>query len=112
VRSIGAESGGSVASKSDRGAEGGEGFLPPSAPQTEAIRSAGATAKEISEAVAKAGEGEPGRVCVGPLRTSMYGTGTAWAVCPARMAVRAAAASGLTIGWAQVGISLIEEGDP
>jgi len=53
-----------------------------------------------------------GLVRVGPLRTSVSGAGTAWADCPSQMALRAAGAAGLTIGWARVGVTLEKGGPP
>jgi len=58
----------------------------------------GATATEIAGAVAEIGGGRAESVWVGSLRTSVSGAGTAWADCPARMAVRAAEAAELTLG--------------
>jgi len=68
-----------------------------------------AVASEIAEAVAELGGGgraESVRGRMGPLRTSWSGAGAAWAVCPAEMAVRAAEAAELTLGWARVGVIL------
>jgi len=70
-----------------------------------------AVASEIAEAVARLGGGRAESVRVGPLRTSWSGAGSAWAVCPAEVAVRAAEAAELTLGWARVGVT-IERGGP
>jgi len=72
----------------------------------------GVGASEIAGALAKAGGGSAEEVRVGPLRTTGSGAGTAWADCPSRMAARAAAAAGLTLGWARVGVSLERGGPP
>jgi len=66
-------------------------------------------------AIANAGNGVPGDVGVGPVRTSGVGRGTAWADCPADLAkrvMRALGATGLTMGWARVGVSLVERVPP
>jgi len=70
-----------------------------------------AVASEIAEAIARLGRGRADSVRVGPLRTSWSGAGSAWAVCPAEVAVRAAEAAELTLGWARVGVTL-ERGGP
>jgi len=72
----------------------------------------GVAASEIAEAAAKAGEGRAEAVRVGPLRTVASGVDVAWIECPTRMAVRIAerTVNGLTIGWARVGVSLVERG--
>jgi len=72
----------------------------------------GVGASEIAEALARAGGGNAEGVKVGPLRTSGSGAGTTWADCPVKMAARAAAAAGLTLGWARVGVSLERVGPP
>jgi len=74
-----------------------------------------AVASEIAEAVAGLGRGRADSVRVGPLRTSWRirsGAGTAWAVCPVEMAVRAAEAAELTLGWARVWVTLERGGGP
>jgi len=75
----------------------------------------GATAVEVATFVANYGGGKPGEVKVGPVRTNGSGKGVTWADCPADVAskvLRAAGATGLTMGWARVGVSLVERGPP
>jgi len=72
----------------------------------------GVAATDIATAVAEIGEGLAGLVRVGPIRTSASGAGVVWADCPAKMALRAAGAAGLTLGWARVGVSLEKGGHP
>jgi len=71
-----------------------------------------AVASEIADAVARLGGGRADSVRVGPLRTSWSGAGSAWVVCPAEMAVRAAGAAELTLGWARVGVTMERGGPP
>jgi len=72
----------------------------------------GATATEVAEAVARVGDGQAGSVRVGPLRTSVSGAVTAWADCPRQVAIKAAEAAELTLGWARVGVTLERGGAP
>jgi len=72
----------------------------------------GAKKEEIATLIAKEGRVDTGRIRVGPLRTSMSGAGTAWVDSPREVAARVAGAPGLTMGWARVGMSPVERGDP
>jgi len=72
----------------------------------------GATASEIAGAVAGVGRDRVDRVRLGPLRTSASGAGSAWVVCPKEMALRAAEAAELTLGWTRVGVALEKGGPP
>jgi len=72
----------------------------------------GATASGIAEAVARTGGGDPEQVAVGSLRTTRFGAGSVWVTCPGKVALRVAEGTGLTIGWARVGVSLDEGGPP
>jgi len=72
----------------------------------------GVRAEEIATLIAKEGGVDASRVRVGPLRTSVSGAGTALVSCPKEAAMRVAGAPGLAMGWARMGVSLLEKGDP
>jgi len=75
----------------------------------------GVSAEEIAAVVAEAGNGEPGKIRVGPRRTNVFGADAAWVDCPTSVALRVARVAetdGLKFGWARVGVSLMEREAP
>ncbi|XP_011858112.1 PREDICTED: eukaryotic translation initiation factor 3 subunit A-like [Vollenhovia emeryi] len=66
------------------------------------------TDEEIRNAVAKAGEGLPDEIKVGPIRQTPSGLGTCWVQCRVEVAKKAAAARRIKVGWVAVRVEMLD----
>jgi len=65
--------------------------------------------EDVLRAVASAGDCDPNRVKVGPIRSTGRGLGTSWVRCPLAAANKLVAAKRLRIGWTNVRVEALEK---